>query len=69
MAKGYHLWMVSTGFGIGVASAVLCFFILVTIGATKQIFNRIRAKLPTVFLKEVLPPVLGGIIIGALILL
>jgi hypothetical protein len=63
---GYKDWMVSTGFGIGVVSAVLCFMILVTIGITKQIFNRIRMRIPNAFLKEVLPPLIGGLVIGTL---
>lgn len=56
--------MVGTGFVIGVISACLCFMILLTIGVTKQLFNRIRSRLANPFLQEVLPPVIGGIAIG-----
>ena len=56
--------MVGTGFVIGVVSAALCFMILLTIGVTKQLFNRLRSRLANPFLQEVLPPVIGGIVIG-----
>jgi len=62
--KGYQDWMVGTGFVIGVVSGCLCFMILLTIGVCKQLFNRIRSRLANPFLKEVLPPVIGGIAIG-----
>eukprot|EP01032_Pedospumella_encystans_P020341 gene20341-23105_t len=62
----YEDWMVGTGFVIGVVSAALCFMILLTIGVTKQLFNRIRSRLANPFLQEVLPPVIGGIAIGTI---
>jgi hypothetical protein len=64
-AKGYQDWMVGTGFVIGVVSGCLCFMCLMTIGVTKQIFNRIRSRIANPFLQEVLPPLIGGITIGA----
>jgi len=60
--------MVGTGFVIGVVSACLCFMVLLTIGVTKQLFNRIRSRLANPFLQEVLPPVIGGIAIGTFFL-
>ncbi|KAJ1419428.1 chloride channel, partial [Ochromonadaceae sp. CCMP2298] len=63
--EDYRDFMVATGFIIGVVSAALCLLVVVTIGATKQIFNRLRERLAwNKFLQEVLPPTLGGIIIG-----
>lgn len=64
MNKGYQDWMVGTGFVIGVVCGCLCFMILLTIGITKQIFNRIRGRIANPFLQEVLPPLIGGIVIG-----
>jgi H+/Cl- antiporter ClcA len=50
---------------IGVTSAALCIMIIMTVGLTKQIFNRIRTKLEfNSFLQHVVPPMIGGIIIG-----
>ncbi|KAJ1424259.1 chloride channel [Ochromonadaceae sp. CCMP2298] len=64
-ADGYQSWMVGTGFVIGIVSAMLSFLCIVTIGITKQIFNRIRMRLEhNKFLQEILPPVIGGICIG-----
>jgi len=64
---GYEDWQIGTGFICGVISATLCFMVLVTIGITKQVFNRIRLRLShNLFLKEVVPPLVGGIIIGIL---
>lgn len=63
-AKGYQDWMVGTGFVIGVVSGCLCFGIVLTIGVTKQIFNRIRSRIANPFIREVLPPVIGGLVIG-----
>jgi hypothetical protein len=63
-AKGYQDWMVGTGFVIGVVSGCLCFMCLLTIGVTKQIFNRIRSRIANPFIREVLPPLIGGITIG-----
>lgn len=62
--KGYQDWMVGTGFVIGVVSGCLCFMVVLTIGVTKQIFNRIRSRIQNKFLQEVLPPTIGGIAIG-----
>ena len=56
--------MVGTGFIIGVVSGCLCFMCVLTIGVTKQIFNRIRSRVANPFLKEVLPPLIGGLVIG-----
>lgn len=56
--------MVGTGFVIGVVSGCLCFMCLLTIGITKQIFNRIRSRIANPFLQEVLPPLIGGVVIG-----
>ena len=56
--------MVGTGFVIGVISGCLCFMILLTIGVTKQIFNRIRGRIANPFIQEVLPPLIGGLAIG-----
>jgi hypothetical protein len=49
---------------IGVVSGCLCFMALLTIGVLKQLFNRIRSRLANPFLREVLPPMIGGIAIG-----
>jgi hypothetical protein len=56
--------MVGTGFLVGLISAGLCFMILLTIGVTKQLFNRIRSRIAIPLLQEVVPPLLGGIMIG-----
>ncbi len=64
---GFDDWQISTGLFIGIISAFLCFGILVTSGICKQIFFRIRQRLQErnlLFLKEVLPPTLGGLAIG-----
>lgn len=64
---GFHDWQISTGFFIGIVSAALCFGVLLTVGICKQIFFRIRQRLEQrnlLFLKEVLPPTIGGLAIG-----
>ena len=50
---------------IGIVSSGLCLCNLFFIGIAKQIFGRMRDKLKwSPFLKEVLPPFIGGISIG-----
>jgi H+/Cl- antiporter ClcA len=62
---GYQNWQVFSGFVIGVISAFLCIGVMVTVGINKQIFYRIRQRLkPFPFLQEVLPPTIGGLVIG-----
>lgn len=62
---GYENWMIVTGFIIGVVSAALCITILLFVGITKQVFGRIKERLAhNSFLKEVVPPLIGGICIG-----
>lgn len=62
---GYKNWQVTTGFAIGVVSAALCIIVIVTIGICKQLFSRLRMRLAhNKFLKEVLPPTIGGVCIG-----
>jgi len=62
---GYQSWQICTGFVIGIVSAGLCLMVIFTIGICKQVFSRIRQRLRgNKFLKEVVPPTLGGIIIG-----
>lgn len=64
---GFHDWQIFAGFVIGIISAALCFGVLLMVGINKQIFYRIRQRLEQrnlMFLKEVLPPTLGGLAIG-----
>jgi len=62
---GYEDWQIGTGFLCGIICSALCLMALLTIGITKQVFNRIRMRLShNMFLKEVIPPLIGGIIIG-----
>ena len=62
---GFMSWQLVTGFCIGVVSAGLCFVTLIMSGVCKQIFIRMREKLGgNSYLKEVIPPVIGGIVIG-----
>ena len=61
---GYEDWQIGTGFAIGIVSAALCFGCLLSIGVCKQVFNRIRMRVSNPFLKEVLPPLIGGVCIG-----
>jgi hypothetical protein len=64
-SPGYQNWQVATGFSIGVVSAALCLLVVLTIGVTKQLFSRLRMRLAhNKFLKEVLPPTIGGVIVG-----
>jgi H+/Cl- antiporter ClcA len=63
---GYQNWQVLTGFAIGCMSAILCTIVMINIGICKQIFLRLRLRLAwNPFLKEVIPPTVGGLIIGA----
>ncbi len=65
MDPGYQSWQICTGFAIGVVSAALCLLVLITIGICKQFFSRIRSIFKfNHFLKEVVPPTIGGVIIG-----
>jgi hypothetical protein len=62
---GYESWQICTGFFVGIISAFLCIGILLHVGVTKQIFFRIKEKLSfNPFLREVVPPTIGGIAIG-----
>jgi hypothetical protein len=64
---GYQSWQICTGFVIGVVSAGICLMMLICIGICKQVFSRLRDRCKgNKFLKEVLPPTIGGIIIGTL---
>lgn len=64
---GYQSWQICTGFAIGVVSAFLCLMVLICIGICKQFFSRIRTLCKfNHFLKEVVPPTIGGVIIGTL---
>lgn len=50
---------------IGIVAGALCTMVMITIGITKQIFQRMRLRLARVpFLQELLPPTIGGLIIG-----
>jgi H+/Cl- antiporter ClcA len=65
LAEGYHSWQIGTGIVIGIVAGGLCTMVLITIGITKQIFFRLRfrlARFPA--LREILPPTLGGLIVG-----
>eukprot|EP01038_Epipyxis_sp_PR26KG_P009499 gene9499-12796_t len=64
---GFDLWQCGTGFFIGCMSAIFGLLIVISIGVNKQIFNRIRTRLARFpFLKHVIPPVIGGTVIGTL---
>lgn len=63
--EGYHSWQIGTGILIGIVAGGLCTMVMITIGITRQVFFRLRMRLsPFPFLKEVLPPTIGGLIIG-----
>jgi len=64
---GFKDWQIFTGFAIGIISSFLCLAVLLTSGVCKQVFFRIRQRLEQrnlIFLREVLPPTIGGLIIG-----
>lgn len=64
---GYNDHQFFSAVAIGCVSAALCLYVTINIGVTKQIFARIRMRLENKpFLKEVVPPLLGGIAIGAI---
>jgi len=57
--------MILTGFVIGVVSAAICLLSVIWMGIVKQIFSRIRTKMgENKFLREVVPPTIGGAVIG-----
>jgi ABC-type spermidine/putrescine transport system permease subunit II len=63
--EGYHSWQILTGIAVGIISAALCFACVVSIGFHKQVFFRMRTRLQDKpFLREVLPPLVGGLAIG-----
>jgi uncharacterized membrane protein len=54
-----------TGFLIGIVSGLLSLCSIIFIGASKQIFQRIRKRLERFkFLQTVVPPMLAGAVIG-----
>eukprot|EP01033_Poteriospumella_lacustris_P006619 gene6619-4769_t len=65
LEMGYSSWQIGTGIMIGLVAGGLCTMVMITIGITKQIFQRMRLRLARApFLQEVLPPTIGGLIIG-----
>ncbi len=65
LESGYHSWQILTGIAVGIVSAAICVGCVLSIGVNKQIFFRLRTRLQEKpFLREVLPPMIGGIIIG-----
>jgi H+/Cl- antiporter ClcA len=63
-AGGLKDTMIITAFLIGVVSAALSLLQMFFFGLVKQIFKRIQSRLPNKLLKTIVPPVIGGIIIG-----
>lgn len=62
---GYADWQIVTGFNVGCISAFIEIYILLNIGICKQVFFRIREKTAKFsFVREVLPPTLGGLVTG-----
>ena len=62
----FELWQCGTAFLIGITSGIIVLSAIIVIGITKQIFARIRMRLErNKFLQNVLPPIIGGVIIGA----
>lgn len=62
---GYQDWQILTGIAIGIVSGCLCTMVMITVGINKQIFFRMRTRLARFpFLREVMPPTIGGLIIG-----
>jgi hypothetical protein len=62
---GYETYQIVTGFVVGIVSGCLCFMVLLHVGVMKQIFFRIKEKLAfNSFLRETVPPLIGGIAIG-----
>lgn len=67
---GYEDWQLVTGFNVGIVSAFICLYVLINVGVCKQFFFRIREKCGTNnFLREILPPTIGGLVIGTCFLL
>lgn len=62
----YQNWQLVTGFIIGIVSAGLSLISIILIGASKQLFGRIRMRLQRFkFLQSVIPPMIAGVLIGA----
>jgi H+/Cl- antiporter ClcA len=61
----FEEWQCLVAFVIGVVCAALSLVIIIFVGITKQIFNRIRHRLDdSPFLAKVVPPVIAGVAIG-----
>jgi H+/Cl- antiporter ClcA len=65
--EGFQGHNCTTGFIIGIVSAFISFYVVVSIGFCKQIFTRIRLRIGNrnKFLAKIIPPVIGGLIIGS----
>jgi H+/Cl- antiporter ClcA len=62
----FELWQCGTAFLIGITSGVIVLSAIIVIGITRQIFARIRMRLErNKFLQNIVPPIIGGVIIGA----
>ncbi len=69
LESGYHSWQILTGIAVGIISAAICVGCVPAISVNKQVFFRIRTRLQDKpFLREVLPPMIGGNIIGKLLI-
>lgn len=65
IAWEYNLWNCGTAVILGVVCAALGLCLMLFIGITKQIFNRIRMRLSfNRFLQCVIPPFIGGLCVG-----
>ena len=63
----FKLNQLGIAFVIGVVSGAIGLCIIICIGIGRQFFNRLRNKLPNQFLRNVVPPTIGGVFIGRII--
>lgn len=64
----FEEWQCGTAIVIGMVSAALALTTAIFVGATKQIFVRLRMRLGerSALLKAVLPPMIGGLLVGTI---
>lgn len=65
--EGYQGHNCTTAFIIGIVCAFISLYVVVAIGFCKQVFTRIRLRIGNrnKFLAKIIPPVIGGLIIGS----
>ena len=60
----FSLDQLGVAFVIGIIAGSLGLYTSICIGIGRKIFNKLRRRLTNKFLRHILPPIIGGLLIG-----